>query len=381
MPLADRYLKADIAETLLKKMAFIGGPRQVGKTSLALSLLGPDTTERHPGYLNWDDPKVPPRLRRGELPTDERFIILDEIHKYARWRNLVKGLYDTEKSRRQIIVTGSARLDHYRKGGDALTGRFRYYRLHPFSLSELMATGEKAEKAMTLLLRFGGFPEPLLAQSDRDLRRWQRERMSQVLRDDLRDLERVREISLVEHLAELLPEKVGSPLSINSLREDLQVDHKTVDRWLTILENLYVCFRLPPFGGKRIRAVKKEQKLYLWDWSMVQESGPRFENLVAAQLLKYCHWQEDVHGYRMELRYLRDTDKREVDFVVLQDRKPRFAVECKTGEKAFSPALRYFAERTDIPKFFQVHLGKSHFQQGNLAMLPYVRFCQDLGLP
>jgi uncharacterized protein len=381
MPLADRYLKADVAETLLKKMAFIGGPRQVGKTSLALSMLGANATERHPGYLNWDDPKVPPRLRRGELPTDERFIILDEIHKYARWRNLVKGLYDTEKSRRQIIVTGSARLDHYRKGGDALTGRYRYYRLHPFSLNELVATGEKAEQAMALLLRFGGFPEPLFAQSERDLRRWQRERMSQVLRDDLRDLERVREISLVEHLAELLPEKVGSPLSINSLREDLQVDHKTVDRWLTILENLYVCFRLPPYGSKRIRAVKKEQKLYLWDWSMVQESGPRFENLVAAQLLKYCHWQEDVHGYRMELRYLRDTDGREVDFVVLQDRKPQFAVECKTGEKTFSPALKYFAERTDIPQFFQVHLGKSQFQQGNLTMSPYARFCEELALP
>lgn len=381
MPLIERYLKADIAETLLKKMAFIGGPRQVGKTSLALSLLGGKVTETHPGYLNWDDPKVPPRLRRGELPANEPSIILDEIHKYARWRNLVKGLHDTEKSQRRIIVTGSARLDHYRKGGDALTGRYRYYRLHPFSLNELMTTGATADAALAALLRFGGFPEPLLAQNERDLRRWQRERMSQILRDDLRDLERVREISLVEHLAELLPEKVGSPLSINSLREDLQVDHKTVERWLTILENLYVCFRLPPYGAKRIRAVKKEQKLYLWDWAMVQESGPRFENLVAAQLLKYCHWQEDVEGYRMELRYLRDTDKREVDFVVLQNRKPVFAVECKTGEKSLSPALRYFAERTDIPRFFQVHLGTAHYQQGNLTVLPYTRFCQELGLP
>jgi len=377
----ERYLKADIVETLQRKMAFIGGPRQVGKTTLALSLLNRVATEKHPAYLNWDNPKVPPRLRQGELPPNQPLIILDEIHKYARWRNLVKGLYDTEKSERSLVITGSARLDHYRKGGDALTGRYRYYRLHPFSLNELTEHGENPASALGLLPRFGGFPEPLFTQSDRDLRRWQRERMSQILRDDLRDLERVREISLVEHLADLLPEKVGSPLSIKSLREDLQVDHKTVERWLTILENMYVCFRIPPFGAKRIRAVKKEQKLYLWDWSMVQGPGPRFENLAACQLLKYCHWQEDVHGHRMELRYIRDTDKREVDFVVLQDRKPLFAVECKTGEKAASTAARYFSERTDIPHFYQVHLGQAHYQSGNTTVLPFTTFCQELGLP
>ena len=362
-------------------MAFIGGPRQVGKTSLALSLVGRNTTEAHPGYLNWDNPEVPPLLRKGELPLGEPLIILDEIHKYARRRNLVKGIYDTEKSRRQIVVTGSARLDSYRKGDDALTGRFHNYRLHPFSLAELMAHGENSDSAIDMLLKFGGFPEPLFAQSERTLRRWQRERMSQVLLDDLRDLERVREISLVEHLADLLPEKVGSPLSIKSLREDLQVDHKTAYRWLTILENLYVYFRIPPFGGKQIRAVKKEQKLYLWDWSMIPECGPRFENLVASQLLKYCHWQEDVHGRRMELRYLRDTDKREVDFVVIQDRKPAFAVECKTGEKSLSAAMRYFSERTDIPRFFQVHLGAAQYERGKLAVLPFTRFCKELQLP
>lgn len=377
----ERYLQKSIAEALPRKMVFIGGPRQVGKTTLALSFLGRGADERHPAYLNWDDPQVPPPLRRGELPPGEPLVVLDEIHKYARWRNLVKGLYDTEKTHRRFIVTGSARLDHYRKGGDALTGRYRYYRLHPFSLNELTAHGEKPEAALEALLRYGGFPEPLLAQDERELRLWQRERMSLVLRDDLRDLERVREVSLVEHLADLLPEKVGSPLSVKSLREDVQVDHKTAERWLGILENLYVCFRLPPYGSKRVRAVKKEQKLYLWDWSMVPEVGPRFENLVAAQLLKYCHWREDVEGHRMELRYLRDTDRREVDFVVLENRKPRFAVECKTGDKAISPAIRYFAQRTDIPRFYQVHRARGHFETGNVTVLPFTRFCEELGMP
>lgn len=374
-----RYLAPAVAPVLPRKMVFIGGPRQVGKTTFALSLLGAGADESHPAYFNWDDPRSAARIRQVELPPGEPLIVLDEIHKYARWRNLVKGIYDTEKSWRRIVVTGSARLDHYRKGGDSLANRYRYFRLHPFSARELSARPTSGD--VEALLRFGGFPEPLLRQDEREHRIWQRDRLSRVVRDDLRDLEYVREVSLIEHLVDLLPARVGSPLSIRSLREDLAVDHKTVERWLAILENLYLCFRIAPFGGPKIRAVKKERKLYLWDWSMTPAGGPRFENLVASQLLKYCHFVEDTEGYAMELRFLRDTDKREVDFVVLRDGAPLFAVECKTGERGISPAIRYFAERTSIPRFFQVHLGERHFETGPAVVLPFRRFCSDLAMP
>jgi uncharacterized protein len=374
-----RYLAPFVASAMARKMAFVGGPRQVGKTTLALALLAPDADESHPAYLNWDDPRDAARLRRLELPPREPLLVLDEVHKYARWRNLVKGLYDSERSRRRIIVTGSARLDYYRKGGDSLANRYRYFRLHPFSLRELNSTPSPAD--LDALLRFGGFPEPLLQQDERDHRLWQRDRVSRVVREDLRDLEHVREVSLVEQLVDLLPERVGSPLSIKSLREDLQVDHKTVERWLTILENLYLCFRIAPFGAPKVRAVKKERKLYLWDWSMTPTGGPRFENLVASQLLKYCHFVEDTEGHAMEVRFLRDVDRREVDFVVLKNRKPLFAVECKTGDRAVSPAIGYFAERTAIPRFFQVHLGDRHFEAGRATVLPYRSFCTELELP
>jgi predicted AAA+ superfamily ATPase len=377
---APRYLDTAVREALTtKKMVLIGGPRQVGKTTFALGLLGKDADERHPAYLNWDHPDVPPRLRRAELPPREPLVLFDEIHKYARWRNLLKGIYDTEKSRRRIVVTGSARLDYYRKGGDSLVGRYRYFRLHPFSLRELSPSPGPAD--LEILLKFGGFPEPLFVQNESEHRIWARDRLSRVIRDDLRDLEQVREISLVEHLVDLLPGKVGSPLSIRSLREDLQIDHKTAERWLQILENLYVCFRLSPYGPPRVRAVKKERKLYLWDWSGVADDGPRFENLVASQLLKYCHWVEDTQGYSMDLRYLRDTDRREIDFVVLRDRKPLFAVECKSGEKAVGAALHYFADRTAIPRFYQVHRGGRHYSTGKITVLPFVRLCEELDLP
>ena len=376
MTTRPRYLEPAVESALSRKMVFIGGPRQVGKTTLALALIGKRANETHPAYLNWDDPRVAARLRKLELPPNEPLVILDEIHKYARWRNLVKGLYDTERSRRRIVVTGSARLDYYRKGGDSLANRYRYFRLHPFSLREIGRSASKAD--LESLLRFGGFPEPLFTQDEREHRIWQRDRISRVVRDDLRDLEQVREISLLDHLVELLPARVGSALSIKSLSEGLQVDHKTVDRWITILDNLYLSFRIAPFGPPKVRAVRKSQKLYLWDWSMTPEGGARFENLVASQLLKHCHFIEDTEGHAMELRYLRDTDKREVDFVVLQNRKPLFAVECKTGERDVSPAIRYFAQRTSIPRYYQVHLGERHFESGAATVIPFRTFCREL---
>jgi hypothetical protein len=374
-----RYLQAAVDDALRKKMVFVGGPRQVGKTTFALGFLGTGADASHPAYLNWDHPAVPPRLRRAELPAAQPLLLLDEIHKYARWRNLLKGIYDTEGSRRRIIVTGSARLDYYRKGGDSLAGRYRYFRLHPFSLREL--SRRPARSDLDALLKFGGFPEPLFAQNEAEHRIWRRDRISRVIREDLRDLEHVREISLIEHLTDMLPSKVGSPLSVKSLREDLQVDHKTAERWLQILENLYVCFRISPYGPPRVRAVRKERKLYLWDWSEVDAAGPRFENMVASQLLKYCHWVEDTQGHAMELRYLRDTDKREADFVVLKDKKPLFAVECKSGESAIGAALRYFAERTPIPRLYQTHLGERHYSTGKVTVVPFIRLCEELELP
>ncbi|MBI2601971.1 MAG: ATP-binding protein [Deltaproteobacteria bacterium] len=360
-------------------MVFIGGPRQVGKTTFSFSFLEGEQNEKHPAYFNWDHAVHAKRIRNMEFPLGQKLLILDEVHKYARWRNLVKGIYDTEKSIRSIIVTGSARLDYYRKSGDSLLGRYQYFRLHPFSILEMTAKPEPRD--LESLLRFGGFPEPLMKQSEKILRIWQRDRMTRVIREDLRDLERVREITLIERLAELLPQKIGSPLSVNSLREDLQVDHKTVERWIIILENLYVCFRILPYGPPKVRAVKKENKLYLWDWSEIKDPGARFENLVACQLLKYCHYLEDSEGYKMELRFLRDTDKREIDFVVIKDGTALFAVECKTGEKSIGNSLRYFADRTAIPHFYQIHRGEKSFSQNKITVLPFIEFCQKLSLP
>jgi len=336
MPLARRYLHDQVLADLERKMVFVAGPRQVGKTTLALQLPG-----GRAGYLNWDVAEHRERILRRELPARDLWIF-DEIHKYRGWRNYLKGLYDGRTAGQRILVTGSARLEAYRYSGDSLQGRYHLLRLHPLSVAEL---GLETAEDLSALLRAGGFPEPYFAGTETEARRWSREYRNLLIREEVVALERVQDLGNLELLMLRLPELVGSPLSVNALREDLQVSHKTVASWIRILERLYAVFRLPPFGAPRLRAVKKAQKHYHFDWSIVPEEGARFENLVASHLLKWAHHRQDVEGRDVELRYFRDTDGREVDFVVTERRRPILLVEAKHREERPDRALRYLAER------------------------------------
>ena len=326
-----RYLAAALRHDLARKMAFVAGPRQVGKTTLALGLPG-----ARAAYLNWDVGAHRERILKGELPTGPLWIF-DEIHKYRRWRNYLKGLYDGRPRSQRILVTGSGRLDLYRFGGDSLQGRYHLLRLHPFSAAEL---GMSRPAQLLDLLRLGGFPEPFLGGSETQARRWSREYRTLLLREDIAALERIQDLGHLELLMLRLPELVGSPLSVNALREDLQVSHKAVVNWIGALERLYSVFRLSPFGAPRIRAVKKEQKHYHLDWTVVPGDAARFENLVACHLLKWVHFEQDTKGRELELRYFRDVDGREVDFVIVEGRHPLLLVECKWSDVEPDRGLR-----------------------------------------
>ena len=371
-----RYLYQQIKEDLKQKMVFVGGPRQVGKTTLSLDILQTNNIN-HPAYFNWDYPGIKNKILNAEFPANEKLLIFDEIHKYKHWRNLIKGIFDVHKYEKQFLITGSAPLDYYRRGGDSLQGRYHYLRLHPFSL------GEVKDSNIDTLLEFGGFPEPFLSGNKTFWKRWQTERIKRVVYEDLISLEKVNEISLMELMLENLPLRVGSPLSYQSIAQDLQVAPATVKNWIEIFERLYQVFRISPFGSPKIRAIKKEQKLYFWDWSLIEDKGIKFENMVASQLLKFCHFKEDTEGVKMELRFLRDRESREVDFVVIMDKKPLFAVEAKLSETTISPNIKYFAERTNIPIFYQVHIANADYEVKELKtrVLPFAKFVSELGLP
>jgi predicted AAA+ superfamily ATPase len=344
MPATRRYLQDQVEHDLARKMVFLAGPRQVGKTTLARSLEGGAG-----GYLNWDVAADRERILRGRFP-DAPLWVLDEVHKYHRWRNLLKGLWDGRDAGRRILVTGSARLDLYRRGGDSLQGRYHLLRMHPFSVAEV---GAISPDAFGQLLRLGGFPEPFLGGSETQARRWSRDYRTRIVRDEVQDLERVSDLGTLELLVLSLPERVGSPLSLNALREDLGVSHRTVARWMDVLERLCAVFRVPPFGAPRLRAVRKSQKHYHLDWSVVPEPA-RFENLVACHLLKWVHHEQDVNGRDLDLRYFRDVDGREVDFVVVEGRRAVLVVEAKWSDADPDPSLRYLRERIGPTEAWQV---------------------------
>lgn len=363
--LKNRYLTPFVIEDLQDKMVFVGGPRQVGKTTLCRNLVAEHFSNH--AYFNWDNRADRKAITDSSWPGDAKLLIFDEIHKYRHWKGLIKGEYDKLKETYKFLVTGSSRLDVYRRGGDSLQGRYHYYRLHPFSLaetegiastlslqSELPIGQNFHQAAMEILDVFGGFPEPFMKQSSRQLRRWHNEKTERMFREDIMDIEAIRDIGNMKLLSDILPFRVGSLLSLNGIREDLEVSFRAVSHWMDILEAFYYHFRIYPFSAKKIRSLKKEPKLYLWDWSEVEDDAARFENLVASHLLKYVHFITDYEGHKAELYFLRDVDKREVDFLVTIGGKPWFAVEVKLNDSALSSHILYFKERLSIPFVYQV---------------------------
>lgn len=381
-----RYLESPIREDLAEKMVLLAGPRQVGKTTLGHHLLAADTGV----YFNWDNRQDRREIRAARWPAGGGLVVLDELHKWRSWKGWLKGEYDKHGRRLRFLVTGSARLDVYRRGGDSLQGRYHHYRLHPFSYAELAAKGavetlapgkelpiptKGSQDNMTALMEYGGFPEPFLAQSARQLRRWQKERLDSFFREDVRDLESIRDLTSMQLLADLIPERVGALLSLNALREDLEVSNRALALWMDILERLYHLFRVRPFISPRVRSLQKMPKAYLWETSLVSDRGKRFENLIALHLLKLCHFLHDREGIGAELHYLRDRAGREVDFLVTVDRKPWFAVEAKLAETAIDPNLSYFRGRLRIPWAYQVTLdGQQDFVQDGIRCLPARQF-------
>ena len=336
MSMMPRYLIPQVKQDLSRKMVFVAGPRQVGKTTLGQSLPGAKR-----GYLNWDVATHRERILQGQLPASKLWIF-DEIHKYRQWRNYLKGVYDSRPDNQKILVTGSGRLDLYRFSGDSLQGRYHLLRLHPFSAAELQLS---SQRELASLLKLGGFPEPYLSASEVQARRWSREYRTLLIREEVTSLERIQDLGHLELLMLRLPDLVGSPLSINALREDLQIAHKTAASWLDALERLFALFRLSPFGAPSIRAVKKERKHYHFDWSLPRQDAQRFENMVACHLLKWVQLKQDTEGLDWELRYFRDVDRREVDFVVIDRGEPLLLVECKLNDRDIDRGLLYLKNK------------------------------------
>ncbi len=350
-------------------MVFVTGPRQVGKTTTCRAL---GTV-----YLNWDDEDDRRVILRGpraiaeasglsQLRDQPARLVLDEMHKYSKWRGLLKGFFDTYGDRIRVIVTGSSRMDVLRRGGDSLMGRYFLCRMHPFSVAELSAKvppeglirepSRIREADFAALWEHGGYPEPFLARDRRFSIRWQTLRHQQLVREDVRDLTRIHELAQIEVLGTLMLGSSGARLVYSSLASEIRVAVDTIRRWISTLCGLHFGFLVRPWFKNVAKSLRKEPKWYLRDWSSVEDPGARAETFVACHLLKAVEGWNDLGLGRFELRYLRDKLQREVDFVVVRDNRPWLLVEVKKSETELSPALTVFHKQLEAPHAFQVVL-------------------------
>jgi predicted AAA+ superfamily ATPase len=329
-------------------MVFIGGPRQVGKTTLSKALCYGDFAKSE--YFNWDKGKDRKAILDEQWLSDDSLVIFDELHKYLRWKSWIKGVYDTKPKHQQYLVTGSARLDVYKKGGDSLMGRYHYWRLHPFTMDEFPNEISPIE-AYQRLLKIGGFPEPFLSADEREARRWRRERFDRILREDIRDLESIKNIQLLEFFIDALRERVGSLITLSNIAADLQISPKTAKLWLALVEKMYIAFSIAPYTKNLPRAIQKPPKVFFYDnGDVIEQDGARLENLVATTLLKRLHFIEDYYGYRTSLHYVRDKEGREVDFLTIINGIVYELIEVKNTAAGVSTSLKYYSEKLK-PKY------------------------------
>jgi len=344
-----RYLEKYILEDLSAKIILLTGPRQTGKTTLSKMLVS------NYDYFNFDNPEHRLSLLDRSWDRSKELVIFDELHKLKNWKSWLKGIYDTEGIPPSILVTGSAKLDTYKKMGDSLAGRFFQFRLHPLDLKEIKRrlNPDNLSTSLDLLLETSNFPEPFLHGTTRFYNRWQKSHLDIIIRQDLLDLENIQQISSIETLIQLLRKRVGSPISYSSLAGDLQCSDKTVKRWLTILENMYVIFRVSPFHKNVARSILKAPKFYFYDTGQVLgDEGIKLENLVAGALLKEIHFLEDCLGERCELHFLRTKDGREIDFFVTRNGSPLLMLEVKWSDgkpsRNFHPFSSFFPNTRNV---------------------------------
>ena len=358
-----------------RQMVFLSGPRQVGKTTLAKRFAS--------DYLNWEEKDARQLILKGAravghaLGLEERrgsgkVLAFDEIHRYPKWKTFLKGFFDVYEESARIMATGSARMDVYKRGGDSMMGRYFPYRVHPFSVAEVVDPSIPSEKTVVrrpreideaewrALWEFGGFPEPFFRRQGRFLRKWRSLRTEQLLRQDIRDLTKSVELDQIEVLAALLANRTGEQLVVASLAREVTASEPTVKQWVSVLKSLYYGFTVKPYYRNIEKSIRKTPKWYLRDWSGIDDPGKRAETFVACHLLKAVECWTDLGFGDFELFHLRDRNKREVDFLVSRDRTPWFLVEVKKSDGRLSDALSRFQAATGAEHAFQVVLDREY---------------------
>jgi predicted AAA+ superfamily ATPase len=389
-----------------KAMIFLAGPRQSGKTTLTKLI-----SEEYPStlYFNWDILSHREKLLKNrtffeEVERREKgtpLIILDEIHKYHDWKNYLKGIYDQFHDSYKFLVSGSGRLDIYQKGGDSLAGRYFMFHLWPFTLAELAEQHISFDQFITdplqistdrnqelrqiweKLAEVSGFPEPYCSGKTATWRRWSNGYAQQLIREDIRDITDIKSSAAMETLYHLLPSKIGSPLSIQSLSGDIQVSYNSVQNWISVFERFFMLFSITPWTSRIARAIQKERKIYLYDSPRIRDKAARFENMVALELWRAVTSWNDLGLGNFALHFIKNKEQQEVDFLLAKDDEPFLLIEAKLSDLQPSPALKKFQQMLNVPALQLVNEGEGYriFTNGDLKIVVAPAWLWLAGLP
>jgi predicted AAA+ superfamily ATPase len=372
----DRIQQSHILADLEKKIVLLVGPRQAGKTWLSKNLMQYFSS---PVYLNYDNLQDRSIIMEQAWLNDVNFLILDELHKMDGWKNYLKGLYDTKNENLKILVTGSARLDIFDYLGDSLAGRYFRHRLLPISLAELKQLG--SELPLNKLVERSGFPEPFLSEDDVTASRWRMQYINSLLSTDVFDFEKIHNIRALQLIFKLLQSRVGSPVSYQSLAEDVNISPTTVKKYIQILESIYVIFRITPFSKNIARSLLKEPKIYFFDTGLVNgDKGAKFENHLAVSLLRHCYAKVDYEAKEYKLQYIRTKDGKEVDFALIYDDEIESLIEAKYNNKNVSKNLIAFHNKYQLPAIQVVqHLSNGYTKNG-VTVVGALKYLSELSL-
>jgi len=348
----------------------------VGKTWLAKQVMAHYTNPLYLNYDNFDDRSV---ILEQSWRSKTDLLVFDELHKMKNWKQYIKGVFDKRGENQHILVTGSARLDTFRKAGEALTGRFFKHRLLPFSLKELNLV--KSNIGISKLIESGGFPEVLIATFE-DENRWRNSYIDGLIREDILDFENITKLRKIQILVELLKQRVGSPISYSSLARDLEISSITVKKYIEILEALFIIFRVTPHSKNIARSILKEPKVYFYDTGLVDGAGKKLENFIALSLLKHCYILCDQKGEHISLSYLRTKEGKEVDFCLVKNESLDRLIEVKTADLNISKSLIDFSNKYNVSaQQVVLDLGnKVARQKTNIEILSAEEFCNSLEL-
>lgn len=360
-----RYLDALVLKDLTTKMVVLTGPRQVGKTTLGRQLMQLFDNAQ---YLNWDVLADRVVLQRQSWNPRAKLLVMDEIHKMRDWKGWLKGVVDGRLPEQALLVTGSARMETFRQGGDSLAGRYFAFRLHPFSVREWCEQQQvMPADALDHLLERGGFPEPSLAADSMQADRWRAQYFNDLIREDVLEFSRLHEINTMRLFVELLRERVGSPLSLASMARDLAVSPATLKRYLDVLQALFIVFTVQPWHHNIARAILQSPKVYFFDTGLVRgDQGVRLENAVAGMLLKHVHFLQDSAGRAAGLHYIRTKDGAEVDFALSEEGTLTQMIECKLGDNKPHRGLSRFSQQFPNAQAVQIVYGlrQEEFRNG-----------------